>query len=118
MNTYVNFGISKLLTEKGFVCHKSDKFWKDGFSCEKKDYNPIAYQYKVNVATIAEVVMWLYYKHGVWISVDMVFEEHQTGFWYIIRESKSDDVDIQSEEYKTPTAAYEAAILHVLNNLI
>lgn len=72
----------------------------------------------VLLSNISDAVMWLYEKHGVWISVDMVYEEHQTGFWYIIRESKPDDMDIQSEEYKTPTAAYEAAILYVLNNLI
>ena len=69
--------------------------------------------------TIADVVDWLYNKHGIWISVDMIFEEHQTGFWYCIRQSKVDDSDIQSEdEYPTTKETYEAAIIYTLNNLI
>lgn len=54
MNTPVSFPIAKLLKEKGFVCIKSDKFWMNGFSYPKKDYNPITYQDKDNVAIIAE----------------------------------------------------------------
>ena len=48
MNKEVNFEIAKLLKEKGFR---------------------LLPDFKSSYPTIAEVVMWLYEKHGVWISV-------------------------------------------------
>lgn len=62
--------------------------------------------------------MWLHETHGIWTSVDMVFGDDQPGFWYCIRESKEDDVAIQSDEFKTITEAYEAGITYALENLI
>ena len=92
MNTPVSLNLDKLLLEKGIDMPVSP--------------------------TIADVVMWLYKKHGIWISVDMVFDEHQTGFWHCIRQSKIDDIAIQSDDYLKITEAYEAAIEYTLNNLI
>ena len=92
MNTPVSLNLDKLLLEKGIDMPVSP--------------------------TIADVVMRLYKKHGIWISVDMVFGEDQTGFWYCIRESKEDDFAVQSDDYGTVTEAYESAIEYVLNNLI
>jgi len=48
----------------------------------------------------------------------MIYETSQIGFWYCIRQSKEDDKAIDSNEYPTPTEAYEAAIEHILNKLI
>lgn len=128
MTTSVNPKISKLLKEKGFVCLKSDKFWKDGFSFDKKDYNPIAYKDKDNVATIAEAVMWLYEKHEIWISVHLENCRGYTGFDFNFEFINDKEKTINEQEilYKTlgesvfnsPTEAYEAAIEYILNNLI
>lgn len=124
MNTPVSFPIAKLLKEKGFVCHKSDKFWRDGFSLEKKDYNPIAYQDKDNVATIAEVVMWLYEKYEIWITVgaDSIF--HKGKHHILIYKNNGNGLELSPIEktlhgpYDSPTEAYSSAIEYTLTNLI
>ena len=67
---------------------------------------------------IIDVVMWIYKKFKIWISVDMVFTEYKTGFWYCIRQSKADDAAIDSEEYNTIEDAYSAAIIKVLKEII
>lgn len=147
MNTPIrSFPIAKLLKEKGFDESTEANWWilakdhsenyskklppdeskiffsKDSYELEMKTQIDEDTEHNVyhvlSAPTIAEVVMWLYEKHKIWISIDMVYEEDQTGFWYCIRESKSDDVAVQSKEYSTPTEAYEAAILYTLNNLI
>lgn len=116
LNKSVNSLTAKLLKEKGFVCHKSDKFWRDGFSFDKKDYNQIAYQDKDNVATIAEVIIWLYEKHGIWISV--IQNEYEDKFQYTITQRKSDSWYIvdNGKLFNTPTEAYENSIEYVLKN--
>lgn len=119
MTEPVNFEIAKLLKEKGFdspcrFLYKSEKGWEEGIGV---DYNWNSFD-SYSAPTIGKVVMWLYEKHGIWISVDMLFEEHQTGFWYTVRESKKDDFAVQSNEYSTISEAYEAAIEYTLNNLI
>lgn len=63
-----------------------------------------------------QVVEWLRVNHGIWISVDMVYETTQTGFWYSIRQSKEDDKAICSNEYPTPQEAYSAAFDYIKNN--
>ena len=122
MTTPVNFELAKLLKEKGFdkpciacydKCDMLSSYVENVF--EPKNYNTSSFV--KSAPTIAEVVMWLYEKHGIWISIDMVYEEDQTGFWYCIRESKIDDIAVQSEEYNSPTEAYEAAIEYTLKNL-
>ena len=117
----VTVKLAKLLKEKGFN--------KKVLNCYNIENNNIstAPHYELSnfnagvhysAPTIAGVLMWLYEKHRVWISVDMVFEETQMGFWYCIRESKMDDFAIQSEEYETSAEAYDAAITYTLNNII
>lgn len=131
MNTHVNFEIAKLLKEKGFNEPCFDAYNIQGMKFSngwleyiadndielpftKKDLNP----QDTLAPTITEVVMWLYEKYGVWICVDMVFGDDQTGFWYCIRQSKEDDITIQSEEYETSSEAFEAAIKHVLEKIV
>ena len=121
MNKPVKYELAKLLKEKGFNELCSSYYLKSDIAPietnVKCSNNRIAYSC-CTAPTIAEVLMWLYEKHGIWISVDMVFEEHQTGFWYCIRESKDTDHAITSDEYSSPNEAYEAAIQYCLNNLI
>lgn len=60
--------------------------------------------------TITEVVMWLYEKHGIWISVE------QNSF---IGGGKSSFIsNVKRAEYNSPTEAYEAAIEYCLTKLI
>lgn len=123
MTTQVNSELAKLLKEKGFVCKESSSFWMNGFSYLKKDYNPITYQDKDNVATIAEVVMWLYEKHGVWINVNIT---RYGRFWCNIvlkEECKHSNNPFtwefvnQLNDFTSPTQAYEAAIKHYLKRI-
>ena len=106
MNTQINFELAKLLNSKGLP--GMDSFYKN-----EKQYN-----LNHNKYTIADVVMWVYKMHGIWIIADpsmnfscwtpRVFTKHNTvvGKYNGIKELNS------------PTEAYEAAIEYTLNNLI
>lgn len=80
--------------------------------------------------TIADVITWLYEKHGIWIKMS---SEIKGEFWYPEIEICSSNAwendnirtircsgnkKLRSCWYKSPTAAYEAAIEYTLNNLI
>lgn len=110
MNTQVSFKIAKLLKEKGFdskvrgiYCIKAITPFREGRSYlsgygidENFIYAP----------TIAEVVMWLYKKHGIWIEV--YYDNSRKEFYTVL----------DGEEYKfnSPIEAYKAAIDYILNN--
>ena len=57
--------------------------------------------------TIADVVMWLYRKHGIWISLT---HQHNKFFWSF--------GSYQTQEFNSPTEAYSQAIIYTLKNLI
>lgn len=68
--------------------------------------------------TIAEVVMWLYEKHGIWIEVRKV---NYSRFDYKIINGTESLMYVKTHLHNSllsPTEAYEAAILYCLNNLI
>lgn len=123
MNTTVNFEIAKLVKKEGYdnvtdliymTNHSKEVLFENINGLKHSDgNNPFC-----SAPTIAEVVMWIYEKYGVWISVDMIFVENQTYFYYIITESNDDVIDIQSEKYNTATEAYSSAIEYTLKNLI
>ena len=86
MNKPINFELAKLLKEKGFheitlqcyrtIEHTDDrlKWWKVGtlnepIYCKLADHND-GYYGICSAPTIAEVVMWLYEKYGVWVVVN------------------------------------------------
>ena len=108
MNTLVSFELAKLLIQKEYDLHPD---FKDSYP------------------TIAEVVMWIYEKYGIWISVDC---DCYGILWYanlsVASEKNWDNIDLRHEiisaskkfpnEHNSPTEAYEAAILYTLNNLI
>ena len=129
MNTPVSFELAKLLKEKGFIFRKNETY-----------YNPVngLTKYEEITPTIAEVVMWMYEKHSIWIAVNrVVIGSDEWDYGYIIsylpkeyefekRRSKH-LVEIQSFKegvgsyhgaWYTPTEAYEAAIEYTLKNLI
>lgn len=143
MNTLVSFPITKLLKEKeykdknmlGTVRLSEPKYYdpngivhsiKDAF--EEKDYK---IEDCFNAPTIADVVMWLYEKHGIWILVDWMsrIKPFNSGFYSHLRGTtkplnQDNFISINNtkmpgyEVFNSPTEAYEAAILYTLNNLI
>ena len=141
MNTPVSFPIAKLLKEKeykdknmlGTVRLSEPEYYdpngiihniKDIF--EEKDYE---IEDCFNAPTIVEVIMWLYEKHGIWISVDC---DCYGILWYanlsVASEKNWDNIHLRHEiisaskkfpnEHNSPTEAYEAALLYTLKNLI
>lgn len=128
MTTTVKFELAKLLKEKGFkegsrkgylengelgISHYSGLCWNDD-----EDY-PTKYA----APTIAEVVMWLYEKHGIWISVSV--NQKIERFISTVHENHLYKCSIygQTNErpengWETPTESYEAAIEYCLTNLI
>ena len=67
---------------------------------------------------IMQVVMWLYEKHGIWISV--VQNEYLDKFQYTLTQKKSNSWNIVDNDklFNSPTEAYEAAIKHCLEKII
>jgi hypothetical protein len=114
MTTPVKFEIAKLLKEKGF-----NQKCKKGFFPTNHGYFPIDFTFESDLIkypnyylrpTMAEAVMWLYEKHGIWIGCTQ------------LKGKKIFDCDIEGETitklFNSPTEAYEAAIEYCLTNLI
>ena len=124
MTTIVKFELAKLLKEKGYNNPTRDCYNVHGLSfsngwCEyigdDFEFDGLVKANKLRkedtlAPTIAEVVIWLYEKHGIWISVE------QNSF---IGGGKSSFIsNIKRVEYNSPTEAYESAIEYCLTNLI
>jgi hypothetical protein len=150
MNKEVSFPLAKLLKEKGFdvpvrnyylqkekgnYLHEGfeDSYWGDNRIVNwNKDVVGIKpFEGFLSAPTIAEVVMWLHEKYGIWMNVSPVFEFNSgrndyltiRGFQYyitVITDNKyNQEKSHAAREYKnSPTEAYEAAIEYTLNNLI
>ena len=107
MNTPVKFELAKLLEEQGYPF----EFITVG---ELKEV-------PLNIPTIADVVMWLYEKHGIWIGVQptSIVGKFQFRTYYnnkgVMNQHWNDSM---SKQFNSPTEAYEAAIEYTLNNLI
>ncbi len=146
MNTPVNFELAKLLKEKGyeeeckhyyehaltesyhehdghsgpFGWEKDEINYQSGFHINNSNYDSSnTAWFLCSAPTIAEVVMWLYEKHDIWIWV-RPYKDHgddvndpiqaQMNIW-------KDGFTI-SKEYNSPAEAYEAAIDSCLKELI
>ena len=84
---------------------------------------------RADFATISDVVMWIHANHGIWISVDC---DCFGILWHanlsVASKKNWDNIDIRHKiissyrkfpnEHHSPTEAYEAAIIHTLNNNI
>ena len=131
MNTPVNFEIAKLLKEKGFnlkvrysyghsinphIAYPNEDF---AISCDFNSPNMGRnWKHLYSAPTIAEVVMWLYKKHGIWVIVSHEISDlHQTE-WFWIGVKNGEETASQYFGFNTPTEAYEAAIEYTLKNLI
>ena len=135
MNTQVTFELAKLLKEKGFKkpLSSENSYWTaNGHSVQHyKWFNPEELIDYIDALTIAEVVMWLYEKYGIWICVDWMkrIKPYNSGFYCHLRGANkslnqdnfiviNNTLDSGYEVFNIPTEAYEAAIEYTLNNLI
>jgi hypothetical protein len=125
MNTPVSFELAKLLKEKGFNIPQL-YFYIDGDISWKVDNTRCRNQIEGEYAapTIAEVVMWLYEKHEIWVQVSVsrygkfycnVLKKENTKS---LNNPTSWEMQVQLNDFNSPTEAYEAAIKYTLENLI
>jgi len=111
MNKPINYPLAKLLKEKGFNELCNSYIDDNGISHPSYGKNSFS-EIRTYIPTIAEVVMWLYEKYGIWI-VSFPTDEGWTFDIFI----KTDCV--KSESFiNFPTEAYFAAIEYCLKNLI
>ncbi len=139
LNKPVNFSIAKLLKEKGFdePCSHAykevenpvlyihqDKKYNNSFKKEwqntirKNSHMDNAEINRYSAPTIAEVCMWLYEKHGIWIEVRKV---NYSRFDYKIINGTESLMYVKTHLHNSllsPTEAYLAAIEYVLTKLI
>lgn len=128
MNTPVSFELAKLLKEKGFN-EKVTKRWSiaenidgDKFpicqnECGLFNWNDVEYYPNhFSAPTIAEVIMWLYEKHGIWVEV--VKPVRQKLFRFNVDNKDNINEFTSVVCFNSPTEAYKAGIEYTLNNLI
>ena len=131
MNTPVKFEIAKLLKEKGIKIDTDEViFYRDEvnnieehqiknrdvlYSYTGMDPYPAFDENEYQTYIIAEVVMWLYEKHGIWI-YPFRHDFNKEFYWSI--DTKNEDEYTSDDKFNSPTEAYEAAIEYTLNNLI
>ena len=135
MNTPVSFELARLLKEKGFESksHIAEYWnvegkqllvetWEDEYDSFHHEDCPHDITFVCSAPTIAEVVMWLYEKHGIWVRVE---PDWDGDFWAQIKSREIPDARIGKWQvvtalapYKSPTEAYEKAIEYCLNKLI
>lgn len=124
MNTPVSFEIAKLLKEKEFNIPQL-YFYIDGDISWKVDNTRCRNQIEGEYAapTIAEVVMWLFDKHGIWINGGLYAHlGNVSKFQFTIESQKSRStnsiVQLNINPFNSPTEAYEAAIEYTLKNFL
>ena len=122
MNTPVSFELAKLLKERGFD-KETYKSFRVSINPDIKVGEPIPdkityfrnVKESIAAPTIAEVVMWIYEKHGVWIWVSIEVGMHTIFCWQLSGENVSSNY---KTNFKSPTGAYLAAIEHTLINIV
>jgi hypothetical protein len=139
MNTPVSYPIAKLLEEKGFEVKVRPIYYFD------KSIHTGSYMYNTNGVlelctmpevglkngwidspTIADVVMWLYEKHGIWIYTYLLGIVSSCYVIQKIQKTNPKEPMVQlikdsityDELFNSPTEAYEAAFEYALNKLI
>ena len=149
MNTPIKFELAKLLVDKGieiksnkrYFLNKNDEEITDEFIFEKykgkvlnasidaaKSVYAISH---ISAPTIAEVVMWLYEKHKIWIGVELTDNTRDFYFQPKIwtskdREYHDEDMTDQAKyisdwkewRFNTPAESYKAAIEYCLTKII
>ena len=129
MNKEVKPELALLLAENGCDISTDSLYvnnsliYANGRKCNwnrEEDYND--FPEPISAPTIADVVMWLYEKHNIWIMVnnwyehvldndDNILDKTHLFAWFITGEA-------EERTFKSPTEAYEAAIEYTLTKLI
>jgi hypothetical protein len=119
MNTPVNYKLAKLLEKKGFdepckLCVEEGDEMPLPFNCGDTIHRNSLHPY-YSAPTIAEVVMWIYDKYGIWI-----YAERYSTLFRCYAEEIGDERfgKWEGHKYESPTEAYLAAIEYTLNKLI
>ena len=125
MTTPVNFNTAKLLEKKDIIIETSTVY-SEHDKTRVYDESDIREGLIIKAPTIAEVVTWIYEKHGIWLFPEWQFSRKM--WLYTIQDIASYDntIKIQEQNYKdvgevefnSPTKAYEAAIEYYLTELI
>lgn len=115
MNNPVNFELAKLLKEKKQNIFTTNlKYASNGKLCrEIYDFDEWCF-----APTIAEVVMWLYEKHGIWIVVIPKRKDKGLFWGGHIDTGKDEFMKSYGSNFNSPAEAYEAAIEYALKTLI
>ena len=143
MTTLISFNLAKLLKEQEFdkYCNSGytetgDKYLHQGgqeLVCNGQSYyegrSYIGGKFYCAAPTIAEVIMWLYEKHNIWIEISLTDNSRHLYFDYTITTSNNRDYNDEEcfdsakriydkDKHGSPTKAYEAAIEYCLTKLI
>jgi len=107
----VKYEIAKLLAEKGFPQNNID--YETISTIGKDENDDFIFGNTYSCPTIAQVIMWLYEKHKIWIEVIKIIDHAS---------DVNDGHTFKSnytfnKEFSSPTEAYLEAITHVLTNL-
>ena len=136
MTTPIKLELAKLLKEKGFD-KKVFNYFDTNYEAPSDIYclgsfeNWNTQPNLISAPTIAEVVMWLYEKYGIWVysysvAPYLLDEEDYPKIVFVSKVQKFKEFDIFVDtdnglavnHYSSPTEAYEAAIGYCLTNLI
>lgn len=124
MNTYVSRQLAELAKEKGFeqkhdvgvVCRITNKVnssFERTRPITESDIENSWCVFNEIYPTIADVVMWLYEEHGIWICADRHYDS-----FIVKRDRIPIDFDGKASfHYTSPTKAYEAGLEHTLKTL-
>ena len=134
MNKPITFELAKLLKEKDFNLKVVNYYNYEKLSLiSDKDrrigglvnYNPINWnavkEHYTSAPTIAEVVMWCFKKHEIWIHAMMTFKKFTPYIqcdWNYRQEAITDVLVFMQKRFNSPTEAYLAAIEYTLKNII
>lgn len=130
MNTLVSFELAKLLKEKGFNKETErvyGQIFKDTYGLVPFSFTEMDEESGFKDAdyflapTVAQVIMWLYEKHEIWITDFLFYKGKHNALIY---KNIGYGLELSSIKnnlhgpYNSPTEAYEAAIKYTLQNLI
>ncbi len=117
MNTPVSFPIAKLLKEKGFNDQTKYNYDLNEEIHNAGMQNHNEHNLKISAPYIADVIMWLYEKYGIWIYT--VKDYDMPKFSYAIQRPNVYSVlSHLHNDFGSSKEAYEAAIEYTLKNLI
>ena len=112
MNTPVSFETKNILFNKGWryklSLDETGRRVENSLAEQRWNEGDLTY---IDI-TITEVIMWLYEKHGIWISVLQHTKNSEGKYFEAFVNSMT------FSGYNSPTEAYEVAIEYTLKNLI